>query len=404
MKVSFLFALLFQVFILFISVKTTLSENTPNAGASKDIRDSRRHRQLKKFKATPKAKTTKCPKKMVDKDLDCNTVAAMYWLLTTDDGINALQDEINAAQGMTWNEINDKYEDHNTNIRMLKAGKAAKGGIKRTKCPKDLVDPTLNCETLEAVVWFLTTDDGMGALKGLTSGMSLYKINQRYALVSFYYGLEESSREMLADDYGWLDGDECDWLGTGYDGGASKFECNDVDEISSIFLNGMELEGMLSSELRRITTLEWLELYDNKLRGTVPTELTQLRDLKYLDLGKNQFTGTIPKVLGKLINLNYLYLDENELTGEIPKEMGKLVNLVLLYLNNNKLSGSIPEELGQLGNLEVLELHDNELSGSMPDDVCRLKEDDKLSFLTADCKEFAAYTVTCDCCDECYPK
>lgn len=235
MKVSFLVALLFQVFLLCISVKTTLAELTTNTGASKDIRYSRRHRQLKKSKARTKAKTTKCPKHIVDKDLDCNTVAAMYWLLTTDDGIKALQDEINAALGMTRKEINNKYEDLHTNNRMLKAGKAAKGANKRTKCPKDLIDPTLDCETLEAMVWFLTTDDGMGALKGLTSGMSLNKINHRYALVSFYYGLEESSREMLTDEYGWLDGDECDWLGTDLDG-VRNFECNDVGEITYIFL------------------------------------------------------------------------------------------------------------------------------------------------------------------------
>ena len=75
--------------------------------------------------------TTQCLQEILvlaAKELDCSSVAAIQWLLTTNEGIKALQDYVNAAQGMTWEQINDKYEEAHTNTQMLskKSGKTAR--------------------------------------------------------------------------------------------------------------------------------------------------------------------------------------------------------------------------------------------------------------------------------------
>jgi hypothetical protein len=236
--------------------------------------------------------TTQCLQEILvlaAKELDCSSVAAIQWLLTTNEGIKALQDYVNAAQGMTWEQINDKYEEAHTNTQMLskKSGKTAKGSINLTKCP---IDPALNYEILEAMVWFLTTDEGISSLKGTTTGMSLTKINQRYALVSFYYGLNAASRKELKDDYGWLVGDECDWGGTNGIYEEVPIQCDNNGRLTKIVMTSkylnilsctpcipvylififsiyldMGLQGTLSPELGRITTLTIIYLRKYKL-------------------------------------------------------------------------------------------------------------------------------------------
>ena len=54
-----------------------------------------------------------------------------------------------------------------------------------------------------------------------------------------------------------------------------------------------------------------------------------------------------PAELGGLSSLEYLNLFNNELSGEIPAELGSLSSLEALYLYDNQLSGEIPPELGQ---------------------------------------------------------
>ena len=148
----------------------------------------------------------------------------------------------------------------------------------------------MNCEILEAMVWFLTTDEGISSLKGTTTGMSLTKINQRYALVSFYYGLNAASRKELKDDYGWLVGDECDWGGTNGIYEEVPIQCDNNGRLTKIVMTSkylnilsctpcilvylififsiyldMGLQGTLSPELGRITTLTIIYLRKYKL-------------------------------------------------------------------------------------------------------------------------------------------
>ena len=50
--------------------------------------------------------------------------------------------------------------------------------------------------------------------------------------------------------------------------------------------------------------------------------------------------------IGKLTSLIFIDLYNNQLTGTIPPEIASLTSLVQLFLPNNQLIGTIPPEIG----------------------------------------------------------
>lgn len=103
------------------------------------------------------------------------------------------------------------------------------------------------------------------------------------------------------------------------------------------------------------------------LTGAFPGVLGRLTSLQYLDLSNNRLTGPIPPEIGKLAKMQNLSLTANELSGPIPGELGNLPDLERLSLGANQLTGSIPSALGSLSKLAHLDLSDNSgLSGTLP--------------------------------------
>ena len=84
------------------------------------------------------------------------------------------------------------------------------------------------------------------------------------------------------------------------------------------------------------TSIQELDLSDNKLEGSLQAEVRHLQNLKILDLSHNQFTG-VPAEIGQLKNLEILNLSNNKLTG-LPYELGNLSNLKILNLKGNDYS------------------------------------------------------------------
>ena len=170
------------------------------------------------------------------------------------------------------------------------------------------------------------------------------------------------------------------WYGVSVSGG----------RVSSVELPVNNLQGILPSELGKLTALKQFELPNNGLHGTIPAELEHLRSLRQLHLQNNQLDGGVPEELGYLTALEQLWLFGNSLSGPIPSALGSLVNMIGLllsdneftgtiptgfgdleylqdlWLQGNQLSGAIPPELGQLDSLRTLLLNDNELSGEIP--------------------------------------
>ncbi|KAL3632001.1 protein kinase superfamily [Castilleja foliolosa] len=112
--------------------------------------------------------------------------------------------------------------------------------------------------------------------------------------------------------------------------------CNTENLVTRIDLGNLNLSGTLVPNLKVLTSLQYLKLYDNNLSGTIPKELGEITSLVSLDLYNNSLTGGIPDSVGSLTNLRFL------LTGSIPQSLANIGSLTTLDLSYNDLSGEVP--------------------------------------------------------------
>lgn len=91
------------------------------------------------------------------------------------------------------------------------------------------------------------------------------------------------------------------------------------------------------------STLEELDLTENKFRGGLPNSLGFHRYLRVLRLSQNTFSGPIPGSLVNLSRLEELDLSFNEMNGTIPESMGRLSDLTKLGLFSNSWGGTVSE-------------------------------------------------------------
>ncbi|PON83387.1 GPCR kinase [Trema orientale] len=131
------------------------------------------------------------------------------------------------------------------------------------------------------------------------------------------------------------------------------------------------LEGDLS-ELRSLTNLESLQLFENQFEGTIPEEVGEFENLAELSLYRNKLTGTIPQKIGSYGVMEYIDVSENFLMGPIPPDMCKNNKMYDLLVLQNKLTGGIPESYGNCESLTRLLVNNNSLSGMIPDGIWSL--------------------------------
>ncbi|WCJ27268.1 Leucine-rich repeat transmembrane protein kinase [Euphorbia peplus] len=179
---------------------------------------------------------------------------------------------------------------------------------------------------------------------------------------------------------------------------------NDTDcHVVKIVLKGLNLPGVLPSQLLKLPYLqeidfafnflngsiphEWasmqltsISLLVNRLSGKIPKELGDITTLIYLGLETNQFSGIMPSELGNLINLQTLMLSSNQLTGNLPKSFAGLVNLTDLRINDNNFSGTIPNFIQNWKKLTRLEMHGSGLEGPIPSSISLLNNLSELRF------------------------
>jgi Leucine-rich repeat (LRR) protein len=116
-------------------------------------------------------------------------------------------------------------------------------------------------------------------------------------------------------------------------------QSNDVKEASLSKVNlDLSKSGLekLPSNVWSMTSLEELNLSNNRLTGALPAEIRQLRNLRILDASNNLMTG-VPAEIGQLTKLQELNLSNNQLTG-LPSELGNLTSLRVLDLRGNAVS------------------------------------------------------------------
>ncbi|KAL4036611.1 hypothetical protein IC575_000170 [Cucumis melo] len=156
------------------------------------------------------------------------------------------------------------------------------------------------------------------------------------------------------------------------------------------------LEGDLT-ELRFLTNLKSLQLFENRFSGTIPEEFGDFKDLVELSLYQNNLTGNLPQRIGSWAAFVFIDVSENFLSGPIPPDMckqGRMTDLLMLQnnfiggipesymnckslnrfrVNNNSLSGVVPAGIWSLPNLSIIDLSTNQFEGPVTSDIGKAK-------------------------------
>lgn len=135
--------------------------------------------------------------------------------------------------------------------------------------------------------------------------------------------------------------------------------------ISNISLSSYNLRGSLSDSIGNLTSLTSIDLSFNNLTSTVPASIENLTGLQALNLDRNSLTGTV-QWLCSISSLMFLNIYQNHMSGTIVDCIDQLQSLEHLDIGNNHIEGSIPASLGNLANLQWLGLHENQITGQLP--------------------------------------
>ncbi|OWM65346.1 LRR receptor-like serine/threonine-protein kinase FEI 2 [Punica granatum] len=153
------------------------------------------------------------------------------------------------------------------------------------------------------------------------------------ALLEFKSTLNDTKN--ILSNWQALDDSPCGWTG---------ISCYPDDQrVQSINLPYMQLGGIISPSIGRLSRLQRLALHQNSLHGVIPNEITNCTDLRALYLRANYLQGGIPSAIGNLSHLTIMDLSSNSLKGAIPSSIGRLTRLRHLNLSTNFFSGEIPD-------------------------------------------------------------
>ncbi|KAB1201024.1 hypothetical protein CJ030_MR0G005174 [Morella rubra] len=152
----------------------------------------------------------------------------------------------------------------------------------------------------------------------------------------------------------------------------------------------MNLGGVLSPELGRLSNVTILDFMWNNIGGSIPKEIGNITSLELLLLNGNQLTGPLPEELGYLPNLDRIQIDQNNISGPLPVSFSYLNKTKHFHMNNNSISGQIPRELFRLPSLVHFLLDNNNLSGYLPPEFSELPN---LLILQLDNNHFDGTTI-----------
>ncbi|KAK1406694.1 hypothetical protein QVD17_38302 [Tagetes erecta] len=170
-------------------------------------------------------------------------------------------------------------------------------------------------------------------------------------------------------------------------------------EISSNYIT-----GQIPTQISNLLNLWQLELFDNNLTGTLPVGLRNLTNLQFFDVSMNNLQGDLSEIKF-LTQLKSLQMFENHLTGEFPPEIGDFKYLVNLSLYRNHLTGTLPPHLGSYSDFNYIDVSENFLTGQIPPNMCNNNNMTELLILDnnftgaippayADCKTLSRFRVS----------
>ncbi|PIA55215.1 hypothetical protein AQUCO_00800146v1 [Aquilegia coerulea] len=147
-------------------------------------------------------------------------------------------------------------------------------------------------------------------------------------------------------------------------------EIGNLTELINLELSGNQLSGPIPAQISNLKKLWQLEMYNNSLTGKIPVGFGKLTNLQNFDASMNYLEGDLSE-LKFLTQLVTLQLFENKFSGELPEEFGEFKFLVNLSLYTNMLTGSLPQSLGSWAEFDFIDVSENYLTGPIPPDMCK---------------------------------
>ncbi|XP_010430543.1 PREDICTED: receptor-like protein 12 [Camelina sativa] len=110
------------------------------------------------------------------------------------------------------------------------------------------------------------------------------------------------------------------------------------------------------------STLSFLNLRHNRLGGGLPKNI--FKSLRSLDVGHNQLVGKLPRSFIHLSTLEVLNVENNRLNDTFPSWLSSLKKLQVLVLRSNAFHGPIHH--ASFRTLRIIDLSRNHFSGTLP--------------------------------------
>jgi hypothetical protein len=205
-------------------------------------------------------------------------------------------------------------------------------------------------------------------------------------LITLFYS---TVGENWTQNYGWLDGRQCDWHGV---------DCSPFGYVVGINLTNNNLQGSLPPELALLAPAQILsggrQLQDYSDRparedggfrgggggGPPPPPLMD-----------GEFGSLTPNITEGLLAVD---LSMNNITGELPSRIGDCNNMEIFLVHDNQLSGPIPDISNWTTSLQEASFHSNDFVGEIPLEVCSIDDTLEERQISVDC-DF----ISCVCCN-----
>ncbi|XP_050264299.1 receptor-like protein kinase 7 [Quercus robur] len=143
-----------------------------------------------------------------------------------------------------------------------------------------------------------------------------------------------------------------------------------LKQLTSMELSDNNMTGKIPAEIGNLVNLWRLEIYNNSFNGKLPVGLRNLAKLQQFDASRNYLEGDLSE-LKFLTNMVSLQLFENSLSGQVPAEFGEFKSLVNLSLYRNSFTGPLPENLGSWANFNFIDVSENFFTGPIPPNMCK---------------------------------
>lgn len=143
-----------------------------------------------------------------------------------------------------------------------------------------------------------------------------------------------------------------------------------LKQLTSMELSDNNMTGKIPAEIGNLVNLWRLEIYNNSFNGKLPVGLRNLAKLQQFDASRNYLEGDLSE-LKFLTNVVSLQLFENSLSGQVPAEFGEFKSLVNLSLYRNSFTGPLPENLGSWAKFDFIDVSENLFTGPIPPNMCK---------------------------------